>query len=225
MDTPVPIYDISPFTALDYPEHLAAIFWFAGCNMRCPYCYNPDIVLGKGKVSEKEAISFLKSRTGLIDGVVLSGGEATLYLELPVFCERIKRLGFKIKLDTNGSNPGMILLLLEAGLLDYIALDYKAPKEKFQSITHNKHFDDFSMSLNLLIQGNIPFECRTTVCSDLLSVKDINRMMDDLYRRGYRGNYYLQHYIEDTPHLGRMKQQKQDFDRSRLSHKLEVIWR
>jgi pyruvate formate lyase activating enzyme len=68
-----PIYDITPFTALDYPEHLASIFWFAGCNMRCPYCYNPDIVLGEGKLSIEDALGFLQSRRGLIEGVVMGG--------------------------------------------------------------------------------------------------------------------------------------------------------
>ncbi len=220
-----PIYDITPFTALDYPEHLAAILWFAGCNMRCPYCYNPDIVLGEGKISQAQAMDFLKSRLGLLDGVVLSGGEATLYPELPELCQEIKTLGYKIKLDTNGANPQMLLRLLEREVLDYVALDYKAPKQKFQSITKNKHFDHFSQSLNALLQKGIAFEVRTTVCSSLLSVEDINHIIRDLYKRGYRGAYYLQDYIEDTPHLGRMKKQKQLFEKQHLSTQLEVVWR
>ena len=220
-----PIYDITPFTALDYPEHLAAILWFAGCNMRCPYCYNPDIVLGEGKISQAQAMDFLKSRLGLLDGVVLSGGEATLYPELPELCQEIKTLGYKIKLDTNGANSQMLLRLLEREVLDYVALDYKAPKQKFQSITKNKHFDHFSQSLNALLQKGIAFEVRTTVCSSLLSVEDINHIIRDLYKRGYRGAYYLQDYIEDTPHLGRMKKQQQVFEKQDLSTQLEVIWR
>ena len=152
-----PIYDITPFTALDYPEHLAAIFWFAGCNMRCPYCYNPDIVLGEGKISHRQALDFLQKRRGLLDGVVLSGGEATLYPELPELCQEIKSLGYKVKLDTNGVNPQMLLRLIEEGALDYVALDYKAPKQKFQAITKNKHFDHFSLSLSELLQSDVTF--------------------------------------------------------------------
>jgi pyruvate formate lyase activating enzyme len=220
-----PIYDITPFTALDYPEHLASIFWFAGCNMRCPYCYNPDIVLGEGKLSIEDALGFLQSRRGLIEGVVLSGGEATQYAELPAFVKQVRALGFKIKLDTNGADPQMLYTLMQEKLLDYVALDYKAPKQKFQEITRNKHFDAFSTSLNLLIQSPMTFEVRTTVCSDLLSEEDINRIIVDLYRRGYAGTYYLQTYIEDTPHLGRMKQQKHRFDKSKLSDRLAVVWR
>jgi pyruvate formate lyase activating enzyme len=220
-----PIYDITPFTALDYPEHLAAIFWFAGCNMRCPYCYNPDIVLGEGKISHRQALDFLKKRRGLLDGVVLSGGEATLYPELPELCQEIKALGYKIKLDTNGANPQMLLRLIEEGVLDYVALDYKAPKQKFQAITKNKHFDHFSLSLSELLQSDVIFEVRTTVCNDLLSVEDINHIINDLYKREYRGKYYLQHYIEDTPHLGRMKKQKHLFEIDKLSSQLDVVWR
>jgi len=176
-------------------------------------------------MSEKEALAFLKSRRGLIDGVVLSGGEATLYQALPALCEKIKALGFKLKLDTNGSQPQMLYRLIESGLLDYVALDYKAPKEKFQKVTRNKHFDDFAMSLQILIQGDVAYEVRTTVCRELLEEEDINRIIVDLYRRGYRGKYYLQPYIEDTPHLGRMKKKGELFDRSKLISKLEVIWR
>ncbi|MDR0762368.1 MAG: radical SAM protein, partial [Campylobacteraceae bacterium] len=97
-----PIFDITPFTMLDYPEHLSCIVWFAGCNMRCSYCYNPHIVLGEGNIGIDELLNFLRTRAGRLEGVVLSGGECTLYPELPKLCREIKELGFKIKLDTNG---------------------------------------------------------------------------------------------------------------------------
>ena len=164
-----PLYDITPFTALDYPDHLAAIFWFAKCNMRCVYCYNKDIVFGEGEITEEEAIAFLQSRVGLLEAVVLSGGEATLYSDLEAFCKKIKQLKFKIKLDTNGLNPEMIQVLVENRLVDYISLDYKAPKEKYFEITKDKHFDSFSKTLNFLIQKQFSFEVRTTIHSDLLS--------------------------------------------------------
>lgn len=90
------IYNISPFTLLDFPDKTACILWFAGCNMRCAYCYNPDIVLGKGKKTIKEALNFIKTRKGLLDGVVLSGGECTLYKELPEIAREIKKMGFLV---------------------------------------------------------------------------------------------------------------------------------
>ena len=220
-----PIYDITPFTALDYPDHLATIFWFAKCNIRCVYCYNKDIVFGEGKIREEEAITFLQSRIGLLEAVVLSGGEATLYSDLVAFCKKIKQLKFKIKLDTNGLKPEIVQVLVENGLVDYIALDYKAPKEKYFEITKNKHFDSFAKTLNFLIQKQFPFEVRTTVHSDLLRVEEINRIIKDLLKRGYRGTYYLQPFVFTEHTIGRVKEEKTTFDRSRLSKELKVVWR
>ncbi|TET88098.1 MAG: anaerobic ribonucleoside-triphosphate reductase activating protein [Sulfurovum sp.] len=220
-----PIYDITPFTALDYPDHLATIFWFAKCNMRCVYCYNKDIVFGEGKISEEEALAFLDSRVGLLEGVVLSGGEATLYGDLVEFCKKIKQKEFKIKLDTNGLNPEMIRVLVENRLVDYIALDYKAPKEKYYEITKDKHFDSFSKTLNFLIQKQFPFEVRTTVHSDLLRVEEINRIIKDLLKRGYSGTYYLQPFVFTENTIGKVKEEKNPFDVSQLSHELKVVWR
>ncbi|HEX5710906.1 MAG TPA: radical SAM protein, partial [Sulfuricurvum sp.] len=102
------LYDITPFTLLDFPDTPAAIFWFAGCNLRCVYCYNPDIVFGVARIKEEEALSFLRRRQGLLEGVVLSGGECTTYPHLLVFCRCIKSLGYTIKLDTNGMRPDVI---------------------------------------------------------------------------------------------------------------------
>ena len=220
-----PLYDITPFTALDYPDHLATIFWFAKCNMRCVYCYNKDIVFGEGEKSEEEAIAFLKSRIGLLEAVVLSGGEATLYSDLVAFCKKIKQLKFKIKLDTNGLKPETVQELVENKLVDTIALDYKAPKEKYFEITKDKHFDSFSKTLNFLIQKQFPFEVRTTVHSDLLRVEEINRIIKDLYKRGYRGTYYLQPFVFTENTIGKVKEEKNPFDESQLSNELEVVWR
>ncbi len=219
------LYDITPFTALDYPDHLATIFWFAKCNMRCVYCYNKNIVFGEGKISEEEALAFLESRVGLLEAVVLSGGEATLYDDLLGFCQKIKQLKFKIKLDTNGLNFNKVHALIENGLVDYIALDYKAPKEKYFEITKDKHFDSFSKTLNFLIQKQFPFEVRTTVHSDLLRVEEINRIIKDLLKRGYGGRYYLQRFVFTEQTIGRVKKEKNPFDTSRLSKELEVVWR
>jgi len=220
-----PLYDITPFTALDYPDHLATIFWFAKCNMRCVYCYNRDIVFGEGKISEEEALAFLDSRVGLLEGVVLSGGEATLYGDLVEFCQKIKQKKFKIKLDTSGINFDMVYTLVENGLVDYIALDYKAPKEKYFEITKDKHFDSFSKTLNFLIQKQFPFEVRTTVHSDLLRVEEINRIIKDLLKRGYSGTYYLQPFVFTENTIGKVKEEKTPFDTSRLSNELKVVWR
>jgi len=198
MSKGAPIYDITPFTLLDYPDKTACIIWYAGCNMRCGYCYNPDIVLGKGKISIEEVIRFLKSRKGLLDGVVMSGGECTMHPTLTTFAQEVKKLGLLIKVDTNGSRPEVLKKLYENGTLDYVALDFKATPQKFQSITRSNLFTPFEKSLSFLIDNSIPFEVRTTVHSKQLSSEDIYCMRDFLLKAGYRGTYYLQHFVNDA---------------------------
>ena len=219
------IYDITPFSTLDYPEHLSAIIWFGGCNMRCEYCYNGDIVFSKGSKTTEEALGFLKKRVGMLEAVVLSGGEATQFEGLIDFAKEVKALGYKVKLDTNGTYPEVIKELLDNKLLDFIALDYKAPSKKFYEITKNKNFSSFEQSLELLLKQDIYFEVRTTLHSDLLNVQDINKIINDLKSKGYKGRYYLQDFVKDVKTIGGVENPKSSFDKSKLSSELEVIWR
>jgi pyruvate formate lyase activating enzyme len=219
------IYDISPFTHLDYPGKLAAIAWFAGCNMRCMYCYNSDIVFAsEGRYTLEELLAFLQRRVGLLDGVVLSGGEPTLRDLIPV-CREIKALGFDVKLDTNGLKPERIRELVEEGLVDYIALDYKAESAKFGYITGSSQYLRFSQTLDYLIGIGFDFEVRTTVHADLLTPDDINAMMRRLKERGYRGTYYLQNFVETPQNIANLTKPSRDFDRSGLEEILPVEWR
>jgi len=219
------IYDITKFTHLDYPEHLAAIIWFSGCNMRCDYCYNKDIVFAKqGSITMDEALSFLRSRIALLDGVVLSGGEATAY-DLVTFSQEIKKMGFCIKLDTNGTNFNTIKELLERKLLDYIALDYKAPQEKFTQITHSHKYHEFSKTLDLLLRSNINFEVRTTLHADLLTPQDINLIISDLEDRGYKNTYYIQEFLETKQNIANIKKSTIEFDKNLIQSRLNIIWR
>ena len=216
------IHSITKFTTLDYPDHLASIFWFAKCNMACPYCYNPHIVKENGNISLEEALQFLQSRQGLLDSVVLSGGECTLYTHLEPFCEAIKALNYKIKIDTNGSNPELLKRLIEKQLVDFIALDYKAPQSNYETLTHYRHFERFEQSLDYLIQNRFPFEIRTTLHSDLLTPQDINAIITSLHVKGYQGTYYLQNYLHVEPTLGETKEQQNQFDLSQLTHLLPI---
>ena len=220
-----PVYDITPFSALDYPDHLSTIIWFAGCNMRCEYCYNGDIVFSTGKRTLEETLTFLQTRTGLLDGVVLSGGEATLFSGLPEFCRKIKALGFKIKLDTNGTNPQVIKALMDEELLDYVALDYKAPITKFYEITKNRNFSYFEESLDLLLKADVDMEVRTTLHSDLLNEYDISYIANDLEVRGYKGIYYVQEFVQDVATIGKIENPKSSFDRSKVLSTLRVEYR
>lgn len=219
------IYDITTFTHLDYPNHLACIVWFCGCNMRCDYCYNKDIVFTKNGVnSYDDVLTFLKSRKNLLDGVVLSGGEASSY-DLREFCQEIKKLGFKIKLDTNGTNFLHVKELLELNLLDFVALDYKAPKSKFTQITHSNRYDDFLKTLDLLINGSVDFEVRTTIHSDLLNVEDINEIIKELKERGYDKGYYLQEFLDTGSNIANLKAPSTKFNKELLRSDLKIIWR
>jgi len=194
------IYDITKFTTLDFKDHLACIIWFVKCNMRCSYCYNANIVDGKGILTNKEVLDFLSSRAGKLDAVVLSGGECTLNPDIVELCEEIKELGFKIKVDTNGLNPNILKELIDFSLVDFIALDYKAPAKKFKQITKNSQIEKFYTTLDMLIDKKFSFEVRTTIHSTLLDENDINTIILDLSKRNYKGTYYLQNYlhVEDT---------------------------
>lgn len=219
------IYDLTSFTHLDYPNHLSCIVWFSGCNMRCDYCYNKDIVFAKdGKYSYNDILDFLKTRVNLLEAVVLSGGEASSY-ELVPFCLKIKELGFKIKLDTNGTNFLHVKELIDLNLLDYVALDYKAPEAKFTQITHSNKFDEFSKTLDLLIDSNVEFEARTTVHGDLLNSDDVNEIILDLKNRGYKNSYFIQEFLETEKNIGDLKRAKNKLDKSALRGDLEVIFR
>ena len=193
--------------------------------MRCSYCYNADIVYAKsGTLSLNDVLDFLKTRVGRLDGVVLSGGEATTH-DLVQFCKEIKKLGFKIKLDTNGTNYSQVKELLENQLLDYIALDYKAPKNKFLNITKSIDYDEFSKTLNFLIASDIDFEVRTTLHADLLNEEDINEMIRDLVDRGYERNYYIQEFIDTGINIGSLLSPKNEFSKNLLSKDLNIIFR
>ena len=126
-------------TLIDFPGKIAAIVFTHGCNFRCGYCHNPSLLLNKEKVvnnyTTKDFFSFLQTRIGKLDGVVITGGEPTLQSGLYDFIKEIKQMGFAVKLDTNGTNPDVIEKLLNDNLLDYIAMDIKAPLEKYSQIT------------------------------------------------------------------------------------------
>lgn len=220
-----PIYSITPFTLLDYPDHTACILWFAGCNMRCGYCYNPEIVEGKGKITISETLQFLTTRTNLLDGVVLSGGECTLHPDLPPLAQEIKQQGMKVKLDTNGSRPQVITSLLEAGLLDYVALDFKALPGTYRRITGSNLFESFERTLHLLMQANIPFEVRTTLHSYLHDADHLQEMISYLRQKGYRHAYYLQHFVGDKPTLEALPHSNKHTFLEVTSTHQNVIWR
>lgn len=205
----LPFHAITPFTMLDYPGQVAAILWVAGCTMRCGYCHNPAIVTGRGRVSEDEALAFLTRRRGKLDGVVLSGGEATSWRGIAGFAARAKALDYLVKLDTNGLRPDVVRQLADARLIDAVALDFKAPRSRFRAVTASTAWRRFVTTLDwLCAQTGIACEVRTTVHSDLIDEDDVLAMAAMLAERGYRGRYWIQQAIagDDRPTLGALRQ-------------------
>lgn len=220
------IFSLTPFTLLDYPHKTACIVWFAGCNMRCLYCYNPDIVLGKGKIDFNEVLSFLKTRKGLLDGIVLSGGECTLHKNIIDFIKEIKAIGFAVKIDTNGSNPKILNSLIYNQLIDYVALDFKSLPHTFKHLTQSGLFSEFEESLSLLIRSNIPFEVRTTFHSSLISENDFVKMIEYLETKNFEGNYYVQHFMNNVPTLSKLDDSDKNIRLKDFStSKIKVIFR
>ena len=218
------IYNITKFTTTDYVDHLSCVVWFISCNMRCQYCYNPDIVYAKeGNYDLEDLYNFLKKRVGLLDAVVLSGGEATNHNLLKI-CEEIKNLGFKIKLDTNGSNPKQLKELVDNSLLDYIAIDFKATKKKYKTITNSHLYDNFIESINILNASKVKYEVRTTLHNDLLDEDDINKMQTILIENDYKENFYIQNFLE-VENIADLKASTKRFDISKLDEKLNIVWR
>ncbi len=209
--------DITPLTFLDYPKKAACIFWYTGCNLRCPYCYNPELVLGHSK-NQVDELAFLRERMGFLDAVVLSGGEITLQPQLKEICQDIKALGYLVKIDTNGSNPEILQDLLEHKLIDYVAMDNKMPCNRTWNLPGGDPlFGRFARCLNLLKNSGTPFEIRTTVHPGLLDEADILQMIRECENLGYSGTYYLQYFFNAGFTLGNMKPPTRRYDRQLLN--------
>ncbi|WP_339887847.1 anaerobic ribonucleoside-triphosphate reductase activating protein [uncultured Flavobacterium sp.] len=196
-----PISSFTPFTLLDYPHKAACILWYAGCNMKCLYCYNPEIVLGKGTISFDTILEFLNKRIGLLDAVVFSGGECTIHKNIAENIKQAKALGFLVKVDTNGSKPELLKQLIEENAIDYVALDFKALPSKFENITQSNLYESFEKSLQVLLKSKLSFEVRTTYHSELCSIDDLTKMQNYLEEKGYLGNFYVQNFVNGSDTL------------------------
>ncbi len=185
-------------TLLDYPKHLAATIFVGGCNMRCPFCHNGSLVLrpqSQPIIPADDILSYLNKRKSILEGVCITGGEPTLYTDLPNFISQIKDIGLKVKLDTNGTNPTMMGTLIDSKLIDYVAMDIKNSKEKYISTAGNKDIsmDKIEESVSLLLSEGIDYEFRTTIVNELHQEQDMNSIGD--WIRGARA-YYLQSYMD-----------------------------
>jgi len=211
---------LQKFSLLDYPGYLSAIVFTQGCNFRCQYCYNPMLVwpIREGKlpdiassaldgdqekgrlqiIKEGALFAFLKTRLGKLDAVVITGGEPTMHADLPEFISHIKKMGFLVKLDTNGTNPDMLRKLIGAKLVDYIAMDLKAPIEKYDMVVGvESDLKKIKKSIKIIKESRVPYEFRTTVVPKLIELADIKDMgemikgADKWYLQQFRPNSEL----------------------------------
>lgn len=183
---------------VDYPSKIAAVVFTLGCNFRCPYCHNPNILtaVSTNKLFDEAAVfDFLKTRKGKLDAVVVSGGEPTLQKDLGNFFKKLKELGFLTKLDTNGSSPKILEYLIKEELLDYVAMDIKAPIEKYKEIARvNIDTNNILKSIEILKDSKIGYEFRTTTVKSQLSFEDFEKIGKMLCGAE---NYYLQKFKPD----------------------------
>ena len=196
------IYGLQKLTLLDYPGKTACTVFTGGCNFRCPFCHNALLVTdidNSDTYTEDEILSFLSTRQGLLDGVCITGGEPLINSDIVEFIKKIKELGYKVKLDTNGTFPEKLLELLENSLIDYVAMDIKNSKEKYAQTAGitNIFISDVERSINILKSSDIEYEFRTTVVKEFHKTEDIEKIAN--WIRGAK-SYFLQNF-EDSGNL------------------------
>ena len=174
------IAGLQKMTLLDFPGRIACTVFLQGCNFRCPFCHNSDLLGPEGMthIPVEDLLSFLKKRKGMLDGVCITGGEPTVQKDLPELLRAIKALGYPVKLDTNGSDPTMLKALVSEGLVDYVAMDIKNHREKY-GITvgiPDLPMDKIEESMAFLLEGTVDYEFRTTVVRELHEEKDFQNM-------------------------------------------------
>ena len=196
------IAGLQKLTLLDFPGKVACTVFLAGCNYRCPFCHNAELFIGKVEplMTEEEFFAFLKGRKGLLEGVCVSGGEPTLTPTLEGFLQKIKDLGFAVKLDTNGSRPDILKDLVAKGLVDYVAMDVKSSPQGYAAATGvAADLEAVEESLRFLIGGDLPYELRTTLVAQLHTEESIRAMgqwLSTLVPGKIPTNLYLQSFVD-----------------------------
>jgi len=174
------IFGLQKMTLLDFPGHVACTVFLGGCDFRCPFCHNFELVDGTAPavMEEEELLSFLKKRGGLLDGVAITGGEPCLHPGLPELMKKIRELGFQVKLDTNGAHPALLRSILEQGLADYVAMDIKSSPESYARTVGLQEINltPVRESVQLLMAGKTDYEFRTTVVKELHTAEDFEKI-------------------------------------------------
>jgi pyruvate formate lyase activating enzyme len=196
----VNVKGVQKTSLIDFPGTISTVLFSGGCNFRCKYCYNPDLACDNSDlpiISNKGVLDTLTKRKALIDGVVLSGGEPLMRKDLKSFITKIKDLGLKIKLDTNGFYPNKLKKILEANLIDYLAIDIKTSPEKYPALTGCKDLDlkKLAETIKLAKTLKIPYELRTTCIPGFVTEEDIESIKKFVKKAD---RYYLQQYINQN---------------------------
>ena len=200
------IAGLQKMTLLDFPGKVACTVFFQGCNFRCPFCHNSDLLPGQGQplMDDQELLDFLQKRKGLLDGVCITGGEPTLQPQLLSLMRRIKELGYAVKLDTNGSRPQVLRQLVEAGVVDYVAMDIKNSREEYSKTAgmNESLLPQVEESIRYLLSGAVDYEFRTTVAKPLHTAASIEAMGNWVAQWGKPKRWYLQCYMDRESVLG-----------------------
>ena len=216
------IAGLQKMTLLDFPGKVACTVFFQGCNFRCPFCHNSDLLPGQGQplMDDEELLAFLEKRKGLLDGVCVTGGEPTLQRELPQLLGRIKALGYKVKLDTNGAQPQVLRALVEQGRVDSVAMDIKNSREEYAKTAGMREalLPQVEESIRYLLAGKVDYEFRTTVAHPLHSpgsIEAMGRWVCSLGDGAKPRNWYLQCYVDRESVLcgGLAAPQKEDMEK------------
>lgn len=211
----------------DWDGKVSSVIFLPGCNLCCPFCYNKSLVLHSGKIptiAYERIEDYLKTNQKWIDGVVISGGEPTLHEDLPVLCEKIKKVGFGVKVDTNGTNPAMIRELVDKQHVDYVALDVKAPliEEKY-SLACGVNIAPFLMKINetmrFLLRDVVEYEFRTTVVPTLHQTGDIEKICQTI--KGCK-KYALQNLKSNTETINPKYQNLKPFSKTQMENFLQT---
>lgn len=197
------ISGLQKMTLLDYPGKVACTVFLQGCNFRCPFCHNSDLLGKEGPetIPVETLLTFLKKRVGLLDAVCITGGEPTLQKELPELMRQIKALGYLVKLDTNGSRPQVLKELVEAGLVDYVAMDIKNSPSRYGETVGLPNMDRSGVeeSIRYLLEEHVAYEFRTTVADELhneAAMEEMGAWLCSLLPGRKPKSHYIQPYVD-----------------------------
>jgi pyruvate formate lyase activating enzyme len=208
---------------LDYPNKLSAIIWTVGCNLRCPFCYNKQLLYDESTeiINEEEVILFLKKRKGKLEALSITGGEPLLQEDIANFIEKIKNIGYLIKIDTNGTFPNKLKNLIDENLVDYISMDIKAPRNKYNILCgKNVDIKDIQKSIDLIKKSSKKYEFKTTIIPKLLNTNDIIEIAKWL--KG-ANQFYLQQFKNESPLISKKLEEIKPYSKKYLNEIIDEI--